>query len=256
MRILALAALTAGMAGFAQLVAAQGPIAGNAAAAAAGQPKAVVELFTSQGCSSCPAADALFEQYADRDDVVALSMSVDYWDYLGWKDTLASPKFSERQRAYSETRRDGMMYTPQMVVNGLSHTNGADKGKIEQAIEKSLKGGPALKVPIRLSADNTKLTIEVGAAPQGVSVKDATLWLAVIAKKVEVPIRRGENTGRTITYNNVVRELTPIGMWSGKAMTVNLERDSFMRPDTERCAVLLQQGKAGPIVGANMMKQF
>lgn len=255
MRFLALAALTAGMAGFASLGTAQGPMAGTAAAASATQPKAVVELFTSQGCSSCPAADALFEHYADREDIVALSLSVDYWDYLGWKDTLASPKFSERQKAYAEARRDGMMYTPQMVVNGLSHTNGADKIKIEHAIEKSLKGGPALKVPINLSVDHAKLTVEIGAAPDGAQ-KDATLWLAVIARKVQVPIKRGENTGRTITYNNVVRELTPIGMWSGKAMKVQLERDSFQRADSERCAVLLQQGKAGPIVGAAMLKKF
>ena len=90
----------------------------------------------------------------------------------------------------------------------------------------------------------------------GVQPKEATLWLAVIAKSVDVEIKRGENQGRTITYNNVVRELIPIGMWNGKPMTVRLPRDSFMRPGTERCAVLLQQGKAGPIVGAALMAQF
>jgi hypothetical protein len=181
-------------------------------------------------------------------------MSVDYWDYLGWKDTLASPKYSQRQRAYAESRRDGMVYTPQIVVNGVVHVNGSDRAKIEHAIEKTSPTG--LRVPIRMFGEKGKLVIETGATPQGTEPKDATLWLAVVARKVEVPIKRGENQGKTITYYNVVRELTPVGMWSGKPMTVHLERHSFMLPGTERCAVLLQQGKAGPIIGAAMLRQF
>jgi hypothetical protein len=216
----------------------------------------VVELYTSQGCSSCPAADALLGRLAKRDDIIALSFSVDYWDYLGWKDTLANPKFSERQRAYAQARGDGEIYTPQVVVNGVSHVNGGEENLISRAIEKTSKPLASVYVPIRLTKDNDKLVIEAGAAPSGTVAKDATLWLAVIAKSVEVPIRRGENKDKTITYYNVVRELTPIGMWNGKSMTVRLERDTFMRPDTEKCAVLLQQGRAGPIVGAALMDQF
>ena len=112
-------------------------------------PKAVVELFTSQGCSSCPNADALLGKLANRDDVIALSLPVDYWDYLGWKDTLASPKFSERQRAYARTRGDGAIYTPQAVVNGLVHVNGADEGVIQNTIEKTGKTVATAYVPIR-----------------------------------------------------------------------------------------------------------
>lgn len=259
MRLLALVALAAGLSGQANVAMAQGPAADTADAVApvrSVEAKAVVELFTSQGCSSCPTADAVLERLAKRSDVIALSLSVDYWDYLGWKDTLASPKFSARQRAYSKARGDGAIYTPQAVVNGLVHVNGNDEGQIGHLIEKTAKTLSVARVPMKLSQENDKLVVEVGAGRAGETAKDATLWLAVIAKDVAVPIARGENKGRTITYTNVVRELIPIGMWNGKAMTVRLERHSFMRPDSDRCAVLLQQGEAGPIVAAALLRQF
>ena len=110
-------------------------------------------------------------------------------------------------------------------------------------------------MPIRLSESKERLVVETGPAQAGVPAKEATLWLAVIATNVTVPITRGENQGKTVTYNNVVRELMPIGMWNGKPMTVQLERHSFMRPGADRCAVFLQQGKAGPIVGAALLRQ-
>jgi hypothetical protein len=251
MRLIALAALLAGFAGVSGLQ--------NAAAQstpASGSVPAVVELFTSQGCSSCPAADALLGRLANRGDIIALSLSVDYWDYLGWKDTLASPKFTERQRAYAHARADGAIYTPQAVVNGVAHVNGSEESQITRAIEKTGKTISVARVPIRLSEDKGKLTIDVPAAAPGSSAKEATLWLAVVAKAVEVPVRRGENQGKVITYHNVVRELTPVGMWSGKAMNVQLARHTFMRPGTDRCAVLLQQGSGGPIIGAAMLKDF
>jgi hypothetical protein len=258
MRCLALIALAAGLMGLSASAQAQasGPDAADAAPArAVVEPKAVVELFTSQGCSSCPKADAVLGRLVKRDDIVALSLSVDYWDYLGWKDTLASPRFSERQRAYGKARGDGAIYTPQVVVNGVAHVNGSDEDKIGLLIDKTAKTLSASRVPIKLSQDKEKLVVEAGAA-QGGTPKEATLWLAVIAKSVTVPIERGENQGKTITYTNVVRELIPIGVWNGTAMTVRLQRHSFMRPGTDRCAVLLQQGQAGPIIGAALLKQF
>jgi hypothetical protein len=106
-----------------------------------------------------------------------------------------------------------------------------------------------------LTENKERLVVETGSAVAGVPAKEATLWLAVIAANVTVPITRGENQGKTVTYNNVVRELMPIGMWNGKPMTVQLERYSFMRPGADRCAVFLQQGKAGPIVGAALLQQ-
>src|SRR5215468_960850 len=126
---------------------------GAGAAASGAPPVAVVELYTSQGCSSCPAADALLAQLANRGEVVALSLSVDYWDYLGWRDTLANSKFTERQRAYAKARGDGAIYTPQIIVNGLTHVNGSDEGQILRAIEKTSKAVAAQRVPIRLSEE-------------------------------------------------------------------------------------------------------
>src|SRR5262249_13335355 len=239
--LLALLGLASGLA--------SGPASAEDLKAGGSQPpatprKAVVELFTSQGCSSCPAADALLERLAGRDDIVALSLSVDYWDYLGWKDTLASPKFTARQRAYARTRGDGAIYTPQMVVNGMTHVNGSDEAQVARAIDKT--GRALVGGSVRLSESDGRLVIETGGLAPGATGKDATIWVAVLAKSVEVPIERGENQGKTITYHNVVRELMPVGTWSGKPMTVELERSSFMPPGTERCAVLLQQGQAGP----------
>jgi hypothetical protein len=255
MRLLALIALTS-VFGMTHLAPAQSPQSDAADAAiparSANEPKALVELFTSQGCSSCPNADAVLGKLANRDDVIALSLSVDYWDYLGWKDTLASPKFSERQRAYAHARGDGAIYTPQAVVNGQTHLNGTDEALIRRTIGKAPGAG---YVPIKLSeTKEQRLVVETGSAEAGTTAKDATLWLAVVAGNVTVPITRGENQGRTITYNNVVRELMPIGMWNGKPMTVQLERHSFMRPGADRCAVFLQQGKAGPILGAALLR--
>jgi len=228
---------------------------GEAARSPAGAPhKTVVELFTSQGCSSCPAADALLRRLGERDDTIALSLSVDYWDYLGWKDTLANPKFAERQRAYARARGDGAIYTPQLVVNGVVHVNGSDEGQIVRAIDKTER---ALSfVPVRLREEEGKLIVETGGLPRGVVGKDATIWLAVVAGSIEVPIQRGENQGKTITYYNVVRDLIPVGKWSGKPVTLELTRASLARPGAESCAVLLQQGQTGPIMGAALMKGF
>jgi hypothetical protein len=214
-----------------------------------------VELFTSQGCSSCPAADAMLSQLATDDDLIAISLSVDYWDYLGWKDTLAQAKFSDRQKAYSKSLGDGMVYTPQMVINGRAHVNGSDEAKIKRAIDKTSDAFTASLVPVRMSAVNGRVVVEVGTE-QETKAKDATVWLAVISKAVEVPITRGENKGKTIIYSNVVRELMPIGTWNGKQIIVQLERDTFMHSQAERCAVLVQQGKGGPIVGAALLAKL
>src|SRR5262249_38071684 len=150
MRLLAIVAVAAGLAGI-SLASAAEELKADGQSQAGVARRAVVELFTSQGCSSCPAADALLKRLADRDDLVALSLSVDYWDYLGWRDTLASPKFAERQRAYARARGDGAIYTPQAVVNGMAHVNGSDEGQIARAIERTSK---ALSVvPVRLSEE-------------------------------------------------------------------------------------------------------
>jgi hypothetical protein len=223
---------------------------------AATAPRAIIELYTSQGCPNCPAADALLGRLARRDGILAISWGVDYWDYLGWRDTAARPEFTVRQKAYAKVLGNGMVYTPEAVINGVAHANGSDEAKIERAIDKSFKAFAAAQVPVRLSAVDGKLAIEIGAAPKGAPSAEATVWLAPIAGSVEVPITRGENHGKTIVYSNVARGLIPVGTWNGKAMTVRLDRHSFMYGDADRIAVLVQQGPGGPIIGAAMLTQF
>jgi hypothetical protein len=215
--------------------------------------KTVIELFTSQGCSSCPAADKLLADYAGRDDVVALSFNVDYWDYLGWKDTLASHDFSQRQRDYSAARGDGGVYTPQAVIDGRSDATGSLRGEIDGAIAANAGG---LYVPISMAQNGDAVTVSVGAAPS--DNPHATLWLVMYDRAVTVPIARGENSGKTITYTNVVRKLRPIAMWTGAAMSVDLPKSEMEHARADSVAVLLQTevrgGLPGPILGAATLR--
>jgi hypothetical protein len=210
----------------------------------------VLELFTSQGCSSCPPADALLKHYADDPGIVALSMPVDYWDYLGWKDTFASPRNTERQRAYAKSRGDGAIFTPQVVVNGLIHANGAQKADIDQAIDLTVKNTALQRVTIRFWQEANTLNIAVDGAEPGREVHEATIWLGLVQTSASVKIAKGENAGNTLTYTNVVRELTPIGLWKGQPLLIQIPRAALMQAATQKSVVLVQEGKAGPIIGA------
>jgi len=210
----------------------------------------VVELYTSQGCSSCPPADALLKAYAERKDVLALTLPVDYWDYLGWKDTLGSAKHSERQRNYARARGDGQVYTPQVVINGVAHAIGSSKSAIDTGLMLTESDVRASRVPIMFWTDSSSIYIEAGSANPTAILKEATIWLAVIQTSADVEIARGENRGRKVTYTNVVRELTPVGTWTGQPMRIQLQRSALMRRDLEQVAVLFQNGKAGAIIGA------
>ena len=224
-----------------------GLVAGGMSTQANAGATAVVELFTSQGCSSCPPADKLFNTLADRTDILTLSFNVDYWDYLGWKDTLASPDNSQRQRNYAAARGDGQVYTPQAVIDGMTHVTGSNESAIDAAIDSA---GP-LKVPIALASTGDSVTVNIGAAP---GMPHATLWLVMYDRAITVPVRRGENTGKTITYANVVKKLRPIAMWKGEPMSVDLPKSEMTQAKAGRCAVLLQTeaagGLPGPILGA------
>lgn len=238
-----------------QAVAQMAGMAGDRTAHAA--PKAVLELFTSEACSSCPPADALLKRYAERKDLVALTFHVDYWDYLGWKDTFASSKNSDRQRAYSKAMGDGMVYTPQMVVNGRLHIKGSNRAEIDSAIDKGARQLADRQAPVVVSSDKGQLVIEVGAGkPGAVDAPAATVWLAVVQKVATSSVRAGENSGKTLSYANVVRDLTPVGTWDGKPATIRLDGRAVMRHDTEACAVLVQQGPGGPIVGAAWLAKW
>lgn len=217
--------------------------------------KVVIELFTSQGCSSCPPADKLVGELAERRDVIALTFPVDYWDYLGWKDTLASPAYSMRQRAYARARGDGQVYTPQIVVDGKAHVVGSHVSAVKNAILKSANHGTA-GVSLTMHSEGDSIIIKAGAAPEGMRVKPATIWLALVKKSAAVKIERGENRGRTITYHRVVKLMSPVGQWTGEKVTIKLPKNHLQSTDSDGCTVLLQQDHAGPIIAAAELKSW
>ncbi len=212
----------------------------------------VVELFTSQGCSSCPPADAIMGKLKLRDDVIALTFPVDYWDYLGWKDTLASPAFSQRQRNYAKARGDRQVYTPQMVMNGRIHVVGNRESSIESSI-KTVARDEKIKLSMTADGDAIRVTATVDDTSTSSSSGKATLWLVLFKGAETVKIGRGENRGTTITYNNVVRQMTPIGMWEGKPITITLPKTQFVASGYDGCAVLLQRDGTREIIAAAMM---
>lgn len=217
-------------------------------AGAADAPRAVVELFTSQGCSSCPPADRLVTEISRRDDIVTLSFPVDYWDYLGWQDTLASPANSARQRDYAAVRGDRDVYTPQIVVNGQRHLVGSDR----RALEAALAGASPLPVEVDILTQAGVMRIRV-SGDMPVSGGMATVLVAFVAAPVSVDIGRGENRGREIVYTNVVRSLRAVGMWDGGTLEFRLPMSDLKKMKAERCAVLVQLedgGRPGAILGA------
>jgi hypothetical protein len=224
--------------------------------ASAGEPRAVIELFTSQGCSSCPAADKVLGELSRDPTLVTLSLPVDYWDYLGWKDTLALHGHSNRERAYADTRGDREVYTPQVVVNGIMHVLGSDKAAIEQAIAQTRQSAAPLTLPVTIAVADGKVSVNVPAA-NGENAS-AEVWLCPITGKAQVAIERGENRGHTLAYTNVVRRWVKLGDWSGKAETFSLpvaelaDADFSLR-DIDRVAVIVQSGvaaKPGLMLGA------
>ncbi|WP_295559116.1 DUF1223 domain-containing protein [uncultured Hyphomicrobium sp.] len=216
----------------------------------ASPPLAVIEMYTSQGCSDCPAADALLKRYLDNNNILGLTLPVDYWDYLGWKDTLAGSRNGERQREYAERFGIGTVYTPQAVVNGAAEVIGSSASEIDRAISATETALSISRVPVHFWHYGNSVVIEAGSAPQDADPKEATIWLAVVQKKIEVAVKGGENKGKTLTYYNVVRELTPVGVWNGRPTTIRLARADIMRPETEELVVLIQESRAGPIIGA------
>jgi len=227
-----------------------------ASSACAGEPRAVIELFTSQGCSSCPAADKVLGELAGDPSLVTMSLPVDYWDYLGWKDTLALHGHSNRERAYANARGDREVYTPQAVVDGVVHVLGSDKEAIEAAIEQTRQSRSPLMLPVSLTVADGKVQVKVPAA--GEEQANAEIWLCPISGKVRVAIERGENHGRTLTYYNVVRRWMKLGEWSGKAESfsvpiASLANEHYSLKDIDSVTVLVQRGvasKPGLMLGA------
>ena len=213
-------------------------------------PRMVVELFTSQGCSSCPPADEVLTELSKQPDVIALTLPVDYWDYLGWKDTLANPAYTARQKAYSYQRGDRQVYTPQAVINGLAHAIGSKRHAIERAAMSSRSEGRVLTVPVTLIQSNGRWAVQVGA---GNSTDKAQVYALAIARTCNVAIGRGENADRKMTYSNVVRTIEPLGEWTGAAKSFPIDAALSGGEGVDGVVALLQatpNGKPGAILGA------
>lgn len=217
------------------------------------QSPVVVELFTSQGCSSCPPADALLGELAQRSGVLALSLNVDYWDYLGWRDTLGSPEHTQRQRDYAARRGDGQVYTPQMVINGRRHVVGSKRDAVYAAIGEETARDRDTTIAMSMAGHGNELALEIAGAPTDRLRQDSTVWLLMVQPRVDVVIERGENAGRAITYTNVVRKLMPAGMWHGKPVKLALPKADLIGDAGLACAAILQVGGTGPIIGATWM---
>jgi hypothetical protein len=207
--------------------------------AASAEPRGVVELFTSQGCSSCPAADKLAGELAHDPSLVVMSLAIDYWDYLGWKDTLALPGHTNRQRAYSKVRGDREVYTPQVVVNGVTHVLGSDKQAIENAVAQTRAQPGMLTVPVNLSVADNQVSV---AVPAAANTAKGEIWLCPITRSVPVQIGRGENSGHTITYTNVVRRWVKLGDWTGTARNYKVPVSDVTAVGGDAVAVVVQAG--------------
>lgn len=210
-------------------------ICGWSSAAAANGVNGVVELFTSQGCSSCPPADRLLTRMATDPSIVALSFPINYWDFIGWKDTLASPEFTARQEAYAAALGERRVYTPEAVIDGLVDAVGSDRAAIDRAIGSAKRDKGALSVPVQLREHAGVLQIDIGAG----SETAAGVYVLRVAKSRTVVIERGENSGRSVTYTNVVRAIHKVGEWSGKPESLKLTE---LKGDDEAYVVLVQQG--------------
>ena len=201
----------------------------------------LVELFTSQGCNSCPPADRILGDLKSRPDVLALSFHVTYWDRLGWQDTFGLEASTNRQRAYAAWLDARGLYTPQMVIGGRIDVVGSRRGRVREAIE-LLSRNAQQGVPVTIAGD--QLRIGKGASDH------ATIWLFGIDHEHDVSIWRGENRGRTIRYHNVVREVTEIGRWSGDAVNLPLPLSRLVIDGRDSAAVVVQRADTGEILAA------
>lgn len=210
----------------------------------AASPLTVVELFTSQGCASCPPADAILARLAEQPGILPLSEHVDYWDYLGWKDPFALAETTARQKSYAERLGLPYVYTPQMIIQGSTQVMGSDYDEVLEAIAKA-PPPEAVSVTIRRRGAD-QLAISVGAASLAEPVD---LWLAVFDGRRAVEVEGGENSGRSLSYINVVRGLKQIGTWHGEAIDLLVSAPS---DDTGvgNCAVLVQERNGGRILAA------
>ncbi|MCR5857146.1 thioredoxin family protein [Mesorhizobium sp. J428] len=211
----------------------------------------VVELFTSQGCKSSPPADANLAELSRRGDVLTLGYHVGYWDYMGWRDTLANPDSTSRQDSYRKTFESRSIYTPQAVVNGRMHVNGAKRGEIEGALSSLGSAGKGLVVDVDVRKRGDSIVISTGDGSFG---QKAHVTIVYYDFAQSVDITAGENSGRKVRYVNPVTGVQAAGMWHGKSAVFELPASEISKRGPGGFAVLLQtvrsDGSLGPILGA------
>lgn len=206
----------------------------------------VVELYTSQGCSSCPPADVLFAELAADPRLIALSLHVDYWDYLGWTDSFAQPKFTARQKAYAKAAGDRMIYTPQLVVGGADRVVGSDAADVAAAIERHLDAGSSIRLSVRREGD--RLIIRAEAVPP--TDQPLRIDLVRYLPEAEVAIPHGENAGHVVTYHNIVTSWEAVSEWRGDA-AIEIE---VKAEGPEPSVVLVQSQGPAEILAAAELK--
>jgi hypothetical protein len=233
--------------------------AGAAIAGARPQPGAArssaegpwaIELFTSQGCSSCPPSDAYLGGLAKRPDIVALSFHVDYWDYIGWKDPYATRATTERQRAYARVLKQRYVYTPEMVVDGIGHDTGRERRPIEALLTEAQHRSPQRATPELSRAVGGPLTIKL--APFPLNGQPADVTLAIYDRRHSTPVASGENQGRMLENFNIVRHLEVLARWDGSA--ASWTSDAGRIQPGQGAAVIVQHADHGPVIGCNKLE--
>lgn len=219
------------------------------------QARSVVELFTSQGCSSCPPADRVIYELAKENDVLALAWHVDYWDYLGWKDTFASSENTRRQQAYAVSLGKSSVYTPQAIVNGRIDVVGSRGIAVRETMATMRDKDLGPTVPISASVSSGMLKISVDATEEAA---DTTLWMVYYTDHAKVEVLRGENAGRELGYANVVRDIEMIGMVKDRMLQTEFRLKGLGQRGYDSCALILQKtkddGSPGAIVGAAIIR--
>lgn len=217
--------------------------------AAADPGPVVVELFTSQGCSSCPPADRLLGEIKGRDGVIALSLHVDYWDYIGWEDPFGLARHTARQRAYKRRLKLDYVYTPQIVVDGRYQAVGSRRAAVEAAIAEAADDPVRVRPRLETAGRAARLVVPAGAAPE----RPATVWLALYDGRHDTRVRAGENAGTALVNHNVVRRWQKLGTWRGDRLEIPLDLAGARADGRDGCAVLVQAAGTGAILGAARM---
>ena len=226
--------------------------AGVAMAEEVRAPKGVVELFTSQGCTSCPPADATLGELVTQGDMVVLSYHVDYWNYLGWNDTLSSKENTERQYGYAKTLGRSGVYTPQAIINGRDHVKGTDLSMINDKVKSLSESGKGLSVPVTAAMRGDEIEIEIGPG-----AGQADVVVAYFTKRQQIEVTKGENSGKNMEYWHAVYDVQSVGTWNGQGMKLTLPGKLMGKSKKDGCAILLQTsgsgGEPSAILGATIL---